>query len=183
MACARPGFGVEDFQRRVSWRLRPSRHALRAVAARLASRRSSSSFRRRPGWLSFTLRQQMIARLDHAHCEHFFDSARRSSVNKAIPSRRALRSAPARSGFSLLFSATITCASTIWSAWRQRRHHMPAFRSQKASSKLPRRVLPSTAIARSPSGRGRLGERSTRGAERRSPMRRDRRRQDEPQAV
>ena len=56
-------------------------------------------------------------------------------------------------GISLLFSATIRCASTIWSACRKADIIWAALRSRNAS-KLPRNVLPSTAIAVKPSVAG-----------------------------
>ena len=53
----------------------------------------------------------------------------------------------------IVFSATITCASTIGRAWRSADIVCAALRSAKAS-KLPGSVLPSTAIAVSPSTAG-----------------------------
>jgi len=64
-----PGFGVEDFSRRVSWRLRPS-VTLCALSRGLRPADPARAFG--AGRLVVLhLRQQMIARLDHAR-ERFF---------------------------------------------------------------------------------------------------------------
>jgi hypothetical protein len=73
---------------------------------------------------------------------------------KTTPWRQRLSAlSSGAAGISLLFSATIRCASTIWSACRNADIMCAALRSQNAS-KLPRKVYPSTAIAVSPSVAG-----------------------------
>ena len=75
------------------------------------------------------LRQQMISRLDHAF-EGFFWQCSASSVKRQSFNPKASINSGAV-GISLLFSATITCASTIRSAWRSADIMCAALRSLK----------------------------------------------------
>ena len=82
----------------------------------------------------------------------FFWACSASSVNRQSFSPSASISSGA-AGISLLFSSTIRWPSTIWSACRNADNMWVALRSLNAS-KLPRSVLPSTAMAVRPSDEG-----------------------------
>src|SRR5208283_4075584 len=141
---AEPRFGGEDCQLARLPAIAALGLAFR-IAARLAARGTELEPASQAG---------LIVLGDHAF-EQFFWQCSASSVNRQPFSPSASISSGAV-GISLLFSATITCASTILSAWRSADIICTALRSLKAS-KLPRSVLPSTAMAVSPSAAGGVG--------------------------
>jgi len=181
MACAaNQALASKTSSRRVSWRLRPS-VTLCALSRGLASRPIPARAFGAGRLVVLHLRQQMIARLDHARRTIFLTVL---GVEREQAILHAERFDQLRRGSVICcsFPLTITCASTIGRRGATTVIHMrrPCGRTIGVDM-LPRRLC---RPQRSPEAlRSRAARRaSTRGAERRSPMRRDRRRQDEPQA-
>ena len=145
---------------RVSQRLRPLDLG-RVRADRLSPGGSQFEPAAQARLVVLDLGEQMIARGDHA-LEGFFWACSASSVNTQ-PFRPSASISSGAAGISLLFSSTIRWPSTIWSACRNADIMCAALRSLKAS-KLPRSVLPSTAIATRPSDEAAASKSTTHAA-------------------